>query len=111
MRLQHYSIPTQEDVRSRLAGKSIFSILDQKDGYWQIKLDEPSSKPCTFNTPWGRFCSLRLPFGIKSASEVFQQKNCETFGDIPGVYVIADNMIIAASSAREHDAILQKVME
>ncbi|KAK0139061.1 hypothetical protein N1851_024415 [Merluccius polli] len=68
---QHYSIPTPEDVRSRLAGKSIFSILDEKDGYWQIKLDEPSSKLCTFNTPWGRFRFLRLPFGIKSASESF----------------------------------------
>ena len=44
-------------------------------------------------------------------SEVFQQKNCETFGDIPGVYVIADDMIIAVSSEKEHDAILQKVME
>ena len=108
---QHYSIPTPEDVRSRLAGKSIFSILDEKDGYWQIKLDEPSSKLCTFNTPWGRFRFLRLPFGIRSASEVFQQKNCETFGDIPGVYVIADDMIIAASSEQEHDDILQKVLE
>lgn len=65
----------------------------------------------SFNTPWGRFRFLRLPFGIKSASEVFQQKNCETFGDIPGVYIIADDMIIAASSEQEHDAILQKVME
>ncbi|KAK0144211.1 hypothetical protein N1851_017415 [Merluccius polli] len=71
---QHYSIPTPEDVRSRLAGKSIFSILDEKDGYWQIKLDEPSSKLCTFNTPWGRFRFLRLPFGIKSASESRQKQ-------------------------------------
>ena len=39
---------------------------------------------------------------MKSSSEVFQQKNCETF---------ADDMIIAASSEREHDVILQKVME
>lgn len=68
---QHYTIPTPEDVRSRLAGKSICSILDEKDGYWQIKLDEPSSRLCTFNMPWGRFRFLRLPFGIKSASEVF----------------------------------------
>lgn len=97
---QHYSIPTPEDVRSRLTGKSIFSILDEKDGYWQIKLDEPSSKLCTFNTPWGRFRFLRLPFGIRSASEVLQQKNCETFGDIPGVYVIADDMIIAQHQNR-----------
>lgn len=108
---QHYNIPTPEDVRSKLAGKSIFTILDEKDGYWQIRLDEPSSKLCTFNTPWGRFRFLRLPFGIKSASEVFQQKNCETFGDIQGVHIIADDMIIAASSDQEHDDILNKVME
>lgn len=111
VRRQHYSIPTPEDVCNRLAGKSIFTILDEKDGYWQIKLDEPSSKLCTFNTPWGRFRFLRLPFGIKSASEVFQQKNHETFGDIQGVHIIADDMIIAASSEQEHDDILRKVME
>lgn len=57
------------------------------------------------------FCFLRLPFGIKYAREMFQQKNCETFGDIPGVHIIADDMIITASSEWEHDKILQKVME
>ncbi|RXN19979.1 Retrovirus-related Pol polyprotein from transposon 297 [Labeo rohita] len=108
---QHYSIPTPDEVCSNLAGKSIFTILDEKDGYWQIKLDEPSSKLCTFNSPWGRCRFRRLPFGIRSASEVFQQKNCETFGDIQGVHIIADDMIIAASSEQEHDEILDKVME
>ena len=108
---QHYSIPTPEDVRCKLAGKSIFTILDEKDGYWQVKLDEPSSELCTFNTPWGRYRFKRLPFGIKSASEVFQQKNCETFGNIEGVHIIADDMIIAASSDGEHAEILRQVME
>ncbi|GAA6081771.1 uncharacterized protein K02A2.6-like [Tachysurus ichikawai] len=106
---QHYSIPTPEDVCSNLAGKSIFTILDEKDGCWQIKVDEPSSKLCTFNSLWGRYCFLR--FGIKSASEVFQQKNCKTFGDIQGVHIVADNMNIAASTEQEHDEILDKVME
>lgn len=51
-----------------------------------------------------------MPFGIKSASEVFQQRNCETFGDIEGVHVIADDMIIAAATEKEHNEIIQKVM-
>ncbi|XP_063046009.1 uncharacterized protein K02A2.6-like [Engraulis encrasicolus] len=108
---QHFSIPTPEEVLHRLSGKTIFSILDEKDGYWQVSLDQPSSMLCTFSTPWGRFRFKRLPFGIKSASEVFQQKNCETFGNIEGVHIIADDMIIAAASEEEHDAILQKVMD
>ena len=108
---QHYSIPTPEEVLCRLSGKSIFTILDEKDGYWQVRLDKSSSMLCTFSTPWGRFRFKRLPFGVKSASEVFQQKNCETFGNIDGVHIIADDMIIAAASDEEHDAILQKVMD
>ena len=108
---QHFSIPTPEEVLCRLSGKSIFTILDEKDGYWQVRLDKPSSMMCTFSTPWGRFRFKRLPLGIKSASEVFQQKHCETFGSIDGVHIIADDMIIAAASEEEHDAILQKVMD
>ncbi|KAJ8416485.1 hypothetical protein AAFF_G00357730 [Aldrovandia affinis] len=108
---QHFSIPTPEDVQGKLAGKTIFTILDEKDGYHQIKLDDESADLCTFNTPWGRYRFHRLPFGIKSASEVFQQTNSEAFGDIEGVSVIADDMIIAAASKTEHDSILQKVMD
>lgn len=32
----HYSIPTTEDVLCKLAGKEVFTILDEKDGYWQL---------------------------------------------------------------------------
>lgn len=95
---QHYSIPTADEVLCILAGKKIFTVLDEKDGYWQINLDKESSLLCTFNTPWGRYRFKRLLFGIKSASEVFQQRNCETFGDITDIHIIADDMIIAAST-------------
>ena len=48
---EHHPIPTPEDVASRLCGKKIFTILDEKDGYWQVKLDDESSYLTTFNTP------------------------------------------------------------
>ncbi len=50
-----------------------------------------------------------MPFGIKSASEVFQL-NSESFGDKEGVFMVADDMIIASATKAEHDAILEKVM-
>ena len=108
---QHYTIPTTDDVLSSLAGKRFFTIVDEKDGYWQVKLDEKSALLCTFNTPWGRYRFNRMPFGLKSSSEVFQQKNEETFGHIEGVHMIADDMIIAAETSQEHDQILRKVFE
>jgi len=72
-------------------------------GYHQVQLDEESSYLCTFHTTFGRYRYTRLPFGLRSSSKIFQQKNAETFGDIDGVYMIADDMIIAATDEKSHD--------
>ena len=52
-----------------------------------------------------------MPFGIKSASEVFQKKNEEAFAGIPGIHIVADDIIIAAVNIEEHDQILRQVLE
>jgi len=39
-----------------------------------------------------------MPFGVKSAGEVFQKKNKEVFSGIPGIHIVAEDIIIAASS-------------
>ena len=108
---EHYKIPTMPEIASEFAGKTVFSTLDLKDGYWQVKLDEDSSLLCTFNTPFGRYRFTRMPFGIKSASEVFQKKNEEAFAGIPGIHIVADDIIIAAVNIEEHDQILRQVLE
>ena len=51
----------------------------------------------------------RLPFGIASAPEVFQKRANEIFGDIPDVFVIFDDLLIAAASDGEHEQTLRKV--
>ena len=108
---ERHSIPTVEDVLYRFNGKKIFTVVDMRDSYWHVKLDEPSSYLCTFHTPWGRKRFLRMPFGISSASEIMQKRNEHTFDDISGVHVIADDIIIAANDEREHDSILLKVLQ
>ena len=108
---EHHPTPRPEDVAAKLHGKKVFSIIDQKDGYWQIKLDEKSSKLCTFNTPFGRYRFRRMPFGISSAAEVFQKKNEQLFGDIPNCFCIADDMLIAGDDEEEHDKIVRTVLD
>ena len=51
IRHEHNRIPTAEDIASRLSGRKVFSIVDEKDGFWQVPLDDESSHLCTFNTP------------------------------------------------------------
>jgi hypothetical protein len=111
IRREHFQIPTFDDVIAELHGKKMFTVIDMRDGFWHIKLDEASSRLCTFNTPFGRYSFQRLAFGISSAPEVFQRKNFELFGDIPNVHIVFDDIIIAAADDAEHDAALRELFD
>ena len=108
---EHHAIHTAGDVQAQLAGKKIFTVVDMGDAFWHVKLSEPSSYLCTFSTPWGRKRFLRMPFSLSLASEILQQRNDDTFGDIDNVHVIADDLIIAGKDEQEHDTALLAVME
>lgn len=108
---EHYEIPAPDEIVSRLAGKKVFSVLDMKDGFYQIVMDDKSSDLCTFSTPFGRYKFLRMPFGIASAPEVFQKKNVQMFGDIKGVEIYIDDIIIAGETEVEHDRALNEVLK
>ena len=45
------------------------------------------------------------------ASEIMQKRNDETFGDIQGFHVIADDLIIAATDDQEHDILMNRVLQ
>ncbi len=108
---EHHLIPSAEDIISRLEGKKLFTVLDLKDGFWQVPLDSESSKLCTFNTPHGRYKFNRMPFGIASAPEVFQKRNERLFGDINGVEVYFDDLIVTGTDEMSHDAALTEVLK
>ena len=86
-----------EDTSQKLHGCKYFSALDQSSGYWSIEVHPDSELLFTLNTPFGRYAYKRLPFGLVSSRDVFQRAVDETFNDIPDVYCIADDVLIAAS--------------
>ena len=108
---EHYPLLTVEEVVSRMPKAKYFSELDANQGFWQIKLDEESSKLCTFNTPIGRYRFLRLPFGISSASEVFQRSVAQMIEGLEGVVNIIDDLLVWGDTIEEHDQRLIKVLE
>ena len=91
---EHYPLPTIESTTHKLSKAKIFSVLDAKTGYWQLKLDDESSKLTTFNSPFGRWCFVRMPFGIVSAQEIFQRKAHETLEGLDGVEVLIDDILV-----------------
>ena len=89
---EHYPIPTADMVTNKLQGATLFSHLDGKSAYWNVELDEESSKLTTFNTHKGRFRYKKMPYGVSSSQDIYQRlkpskrcrhlklnKNCNLF--------------------------------
>ena len=108
---EHFKMPTIEEIVTRVAGAKIFSKLDANHCYWQIPLDEEGRALTTFNTPFGRYCYKRMPFGIKSAQEVFQKRMSQAFGDLEGVETDVDDILVWGATVDEHDERLKKTLQ
>ena len=108
---EHYQLPTLEDISTRLTGAKVFSKLDASHGYWQVPLDEESQLLTTFNSPFGRYCYTRMPFGIKSAQEIFQKRMHQNFGDLAGVETDIDDILVWGKNEEEHLQRLKEVLQ
>ena len=62
----------------------VFTKLYTSNAYWQIPVDDESSKLLTFNCPSGRYRFLRMPYGIHSVSDVCQNRISQMLENIEG---------------------------
>ena len=104
LKREHYKLPVLDDVLPELTSACKFSVCDLKSGYLHCELDHESSLLTTFATPFGRFRWLRLPFGLKVSSEIFQKRLHQALEGLEGVRCIADDVIVWGRSNEEHDA-------
>ncbi|GFR97874.1 hypothetical protein ElyMa_002756100 [Elysia marginata] len=72
---EHYTMPILDDILHDLSSSKVFTKADLQNGYWHVQLDEESSRLTTFQTCFGRFRFLRLPFGLNVSAEIFLEKN------------------------------------
>lgn len=108
---EKFVLLTVDSILHKLAGSSVYTTLDAASGFWQIALDEESSKLTTFITPNCRYCFKWLPFGITSTPEIFKRKMQELLQDHEGTVVYMDDILVFGATMEEHDCRLEKVME
>ena len=112
-----YQMPTLDEILPKLSKAKVFTVLDAKDGFFQVKLDEPSSYLTTFWTPFGRYRYLRMPQGICSAPEEYQRRQNELIDGLRGVDVIADDILCygcgdtMTEALKDHDDNLIRLLE
>ena len=94
---------TVAEIVGSIPDAKVFSMLDAKSGFLQIKLDEESSYLTRFDTPFGRYRWLWLPVGLKCAPEIFQRIMDQMIEDIDGAYAIMDDIVVAGPKVELHD--------
>lgn len=102
---EQYLIPTLDEILPKIKNSKFVSVLDLKEGFYQVELDEESRKLCTFATPFGAFHFNRLPFGLSTAPEIFQKKNEENFSNIRNIAIYIDDILVYGETLEEHNEI------
>lgn len=98
-----FPLPYLEDTFDKMSGKSVFSVLDLKSGYWQVAMDPASAHLTAFISHRGLFEWRRMPFGLRNAVSTFQRlmrqvlSGLEQFSEVH-----VDDIIIFSSSYEEH---------
>ena len=85
---------TIDDILPELSQAKVFSVFDVKNWFWHVELDKESSKLTCFNTPFGRYRWLRMPFGLAPAPEEFQRRQHQVLEGLPGVLTIHNDILL-----------------
>ena len=100
-----YSLPCIDETLDCLGGAIIFTSLDLKSGYWQVKMEE-ESKPLTAFTvgPLQFYECEHMPFSLTNAPATFQclMENCLGELHLSWCIIYLDDIIIFSDNPKEH---------
>ena len=91
-----------EDIFSKLNGATYFTTLDLHVGYHHIPLDKPSIPKTAFNSPFGKFEYVKVPFGLAQAPAYFQELMSGILKDFPFAIAYLDDIIIFSKTPQVH---------
>ena len=95
-------MPKVEDIISKLNGTKYFLTLDLKAGYHHIPLDKSSIPKTAFNSPFGKYEYVKVPFRSAQASAYFQELSTRILKDFDFAIAYLDNMLIFNRTPEEH---------
>ena len=106
-----FPLPRIDQIIDSTAGCETLCFLDAYSGYHQIVMKESDQLATSFITPFGPFCYVSMPFGLKNAGATYQRCMLRCFGDLIGrtVEAYVDDIVVKSKWADHLVADLKQI--
>jgi len=110
--LNKYPLPLMTELRKRVAGATIFTKHDLKDGYHLIRIKKGDQWKTAFRTRYAHYEYKVMPFGLVNAPATFQAMMNSLLREFVdhGVVVYLDDILIYSKTMEEHKALVKQVL-
>ncbi|GJS05268.1 putative reverse transcriptase domain-containing protein [Tanacetum coccineum] len=108
-----YPLLRIDDLFDQLQGSSVYSKIDLRSGYHQLRVREEDISKMTFRTRYGHYEFQVMPFGLTNAPAVFMDlmnRVCKPYLD-KFVIVFIDDILIYSKNKKEHEEHLKAILE
>ncbi|GKC53146.1 putative reverse transcriptase domain-containing protein, partial [Tanacetum coccineum] len=108
-----YPLPRIDDLFDRLQGSSVYSKIDLRSGYHQLRVREEDIPKTAFRTRYSHYEFQDMPFGLTNAPAVFMDlmnRVCKPYLD-KFMIVFIDDILIYSKNKQEHEEHFKLILE